>query len=309
MPTTREMTSSSSSRPTKFKVGVSPLAWTNDVLVDLGGNIPLETCLAEARLAGYEGVELGRLFPRDHAQLESLLRPRQLLLASGWHSGFLADDTVANELARVAPHAELLNKMSAHVMVYGECAAMAPGQALDLPMSNRLPLSSINAAEYAQRLTEFGAELQNRWNLKLVYHHHLMMVAETFDEVSSLFDRTGNSVQLLLDTGHAHAAGFDYSRLIERFGDRIGHIHLKDVRSDVLKQIRDTDGSFNAGVRSGIFTVPGDGCIDYSNLSNFVHDSGYDGWLIVEAEQDPAKAKPLPTVSRARQFVSRVFGG
>lgn len=303
------MTNPSRSASAKFKIGVSPLAWTNDVLVDLGGDIPLEICLDQAQLAGYEGIELGRLFPRNPVELGQLLQPRKLLLASGWHSGFLAEDSVANELARVAQHADLLSQMSARVMVYGECAAMAPGQPLDLPMSNRLPLSSIDKTVYAQRLTEFGTELRDRWGLTLVYHHHLMMVAETFDEVSSLFDRTGSSVQLLLDTGHAHAGGFDYSRLIERFGDRIGHIHLKDVRADVLAQVRNADASFNAGVRSGMFTVPGDGCIDYSALSEFVHDSEYDGWLIVEAEQDPTRAEPLTTVSRARQFVMRIFGG
>lgn len=291
-----------------FSVGVSPLAWTNDVLHDLGGDIPVERCLDQAREAGYAGVELGRLFPRETAALRGLLDPRGLRLASGWHSGVLADDTVANELVRVQGHADLLREMDVGVMVYGECGAMAPGDPLDRPMSQRLPMASLDVAAYAARLTQFARALHERWGLKLVYHHHLMMVAETFDEVSSLFDRTGPAVGLLLDTGHAAAAGFDYTRLIERFGDRIGHIHLKDVRPAVMAQVRGGDASFNQGVRSGMFTVPGDGGVDFAPLADFVRRSGYAGWLIVEAEQDPAVAEPLPTVRRARQFLQGLLG-
>lgn len=284
------------------------MSWTNDVLHDLGGDIPVEQCLDEARDAGYVGVELGRLFPREAATLRSLLDPRGLRLASGWHSGFLAEDTVENELARVATHANLLRDLSADVMVYGECGVMAPGTPLDLPMSHRLPLASIDIEAYAQRLTKFAQVLLDRWGLQLVYHHHLMMVAETFDEVSSLFDSTGSAVGLLLDTGHAAAAGFDYGRMIERFGDRIRHIHLKDVRPEVMAQIRHGDASFNQGVRSGMFTVPGDGGIDFTPLAEFVHRSAYQGWLIVEAEQDPSVAAPLATVSRARGCLQNLLG-
>lgn len=294
-------------RETRFKVGVSPLAWTNDVLEDLGGDVPLDVCLREARLAGYVGTELGRLFPRDAGVLASLLRSRELELASGWHSGFLVNGSVAEELARVQSHAQLLSELGAKVMVYGECGGMLPGQPLDAPMSRRpaLPANALRA--YADRLTAFGEALAERWGLTMVYHHHLMMVAETFDEVSGLFDLVGRPVQLLLDTGHAEAAGFDYTRLMARFGDRIGHIHLKDLRRDVVQQVRKADLSFNDGVRAGMFTVPGDGCVDFKPLARFVRDSDYAGWLVVEAEQDPKKAPPLATVSRARRFVAEAF--
>ena len=133
------------------------------------------------------------------------------------------------------------------------------------------------------------------------------MVAETFDEISKLFDRTGRAVGLVLDTGHAAAAGFDYTRLIDRFGDRIVHLHLKDVRADVMREVRDGDLSFNEGVRAGMFTIPGDGGVDFSGLADFVRKTGYAGWLVVEAEQDPVKAPPLETVSRARRFIASLF--
>ena len=141
----------------------------------------------------------------------------------------------------------------------------------------------------------------------MAYHHHLMMVAETFDEVSRLFDATGREVGLLLDTGHADAGGFDYPKLIGRFGDRIVHIHLKDVRGDVMADVRRTDRSFNDGVRAGMFTVPGDGRIDFAPLARFVRESGYRGWLVVEAEQDNTKAPPRAAVTRAFDTIVGLF--
>jgi inosose dehydratase len=285
---------------TSPKLGVSPLSWTNDVLEDLGGDIPIETCLAEASAAGYAGVELGRKFPRDAAVLGPLLDRYGLVLASGWHSGFLADRDVEAELAAVAGRAALLKDMGAAVMVYGECGKMPPDEPLDTPMSKRLHLAVGERDAYASRLTAFGERLDGEWGLTLAYHHHLMMVAETFDEISGIFDRTGPAVGLLLDTGHAQAAGFDYTRLIERYGERIAHIHLKDVRADVMAEVRRRDLSFNDGVRAGMFTVPGDGSVDFGPLGHFVHETGFKGWLIVEAEQDPSKAPPKAAVTRAK---------
>lgn len=293
--------------PSPFKVGVSPLAWTNDVLHDLGDDIPLEVCLAEARAAGYAGVELGRRFPRQAAALRPLLERHGLALASGWHSGLLAEAGVADELDRVGAHAELLRSMGSTVLVYGECGCMVPGDPLSAPMSRRLTLAFGDMLAYADRLTEFGDRLVARWGLRLAYHHHLMMVAETFDEVSALFDRVGPSVQLLLDTGHAAAAGFAPEDLIARFGARIGHVHLKDLRRTVMERVRRDDLSFNAGVRAGMFTVPGDGCVDFGPVARWVRESGYAGWLIVEAEQDPKQVPPLATVSRARQYIAARF--
>ncbi|EKD98638.1 MAG: hypothetical protein ACD_23C00329G0001, partial [uncultured bacterium] len=211
-----------------FRVAVSPLSWTNDVLEDLGGETPLTQCLGEAHNAGYRGIELGRKFPRTAQDLGPLLDRHQLQLASGWHSGFLAERDVVDELEAVTSHANLLTTLSAKTMVYGECGRMFVKSPLDAPMSNRVRLSPSEMKAYAARLTEFAKRLQGEQGLQLAYHHHLMMVAETFDEICSLFDQTGSEVGLLLDTGHAAAAGFDYRRLLERFGDRIAHIHLKD---------------------------------------------------------------------------------
>lgn len=291
--------------PQGVRLAVSPLSWTNDVLHDLGGDIAVETCLSDAARAGYAGVELGRLFPRDPALLRPLLESRGLSLASGWYSGELAERGVAAEKDAARAHAALLKAMGCKVMVYGEVAMMAGDMPLDAPMSARLRIG--DATAYARRLTEFAAWLAGEYGLRLAYHHHLMMVAETFGEIAEIFDTAGPEVGLLLDTGHAAAAGFDYARLLDAFPDRIAHIHLKDMRGEVMARIRDTDASFNQGVRAGMFTVPGDGMVDFAPLARFVRDGGWQGWMVVEAEQDPALAPPLPAVTRGLDHIRRTF--
>jgi inosose dehydratase len=290
-----------------IRFGVAPLSWVNDVLEDLGADIPLEICLEEAAKVGYEGIELGRKFPRQADVLKPILDRYGLDLASGWYNGFLAERDVATEIAEVKAHATLLRAMGCQVMVYGECGRMYPDAPLDAPLSKRLRLDAADYAGYAARLGEFGRHLQGEYGLTLAYHHHLMMVAESFDEVSRLFDAAPAPVGLLLDTGHAYGGGFDYARLIDRFGDRIVHIHLKDARADVLAGIRKGDCSFNEGVRAGMFTVPGDGVIDFAPIARFVKSSGYRGWLVVEAEQDPRKAPPLAMVTKAFNTIKSVF--
>lgn len=284
------------------RLGVSPLSWVNEVLEEFGRDTSATTCLSEAAAAGYAGVELSRIFPRDPAALVALLAEHGLTLVSGWHSGLLADHGVAQELDRVRPHAELLRACGCSVMVYGECGRMA-ARSLDVPMSWRLRLAPGEVRPYGRRLDDFAAALRERYGLALAYHHHLMMIAETLDEIRAVMEASGPGVGLLLDTGHAVAAGFDYARLIEVFAPRINHIHVKDVRADVLADVRTRDLSFNDAVRAGMFTVPGDGSVDFGPLARFLAAGDYAGWLVVEVEQDPREAPPAPTVARARRFV------
>lgn len=285
-----------------LRVGISPLSWVNEVLHDLGAGTTPEQCLSQAAAAGFAGVELSRIFPRDPVALAALLGRHGLSLVSGWHSGFLADRPVEEELAAVSEHAHLLKLLGASVMVYGECGRM-PENALDIGMSGRWTLQAGEWAGYGERLTRFAKALRDKFGLEMAYHHHLMMVAETLDEARAVMAATGPEVGLLLDTGHAFAAGYDYTALIKEFGPRINHIHLKDVRPDVLANIRARDLSFNDAVRAGMFTIPGDGAVDFAPLARFLALGGYCGWLLVEAEQDPAKAPPAETAARACRFV------
>lgn len=296
------------SLPKTVRLGVSPLSWINEVIEEFGRDTPAETCLREAAEAGYAGVETSRKFPIDPGVLTDLLDSFGLDLASGWYSGRLAEDGVEAEMAAVADHARLLAAMGCKVMVYGETAMMADGDPLDMGMLARRVMPKGDVPAYAQRLTDFAHRLIEEHGLRLAYHHHLMMVAETGNEIDRLMHHTGSEVGLLLDTGHAVAGGVDYTHLIERHGDRVAHIHLKDVRRQVFDRVLREDLSFNAGVRAGMFTVPGDGDLDFGPLARFVEDSGYAGWLIVEAEQDPAIAPPFPAVLRAHAHITSLFG-
>ena len=286
------------------KLGVSPLSWVNEVLHYLGAGTSAQTCLSEARQAGFQGVELSRIFPREPGALKQLLAQHQLQLVSGWHDGFLTERSVEQELDAVHNHAALLQENGAKVMVYGECGWMADN-ALDVPLNTRRLLPENQVAAYADRLSNFAEALFDQYGLRLAYHHHLMMVAETLPEIRALFSACSPAVGLLLDTGHATAAGFSYTQLIDEFADRICHIHLKDVRLGRLQQVRASGMTFNEAVLAGMFTVPGDGGIDYRPLAEFIARSGYQGWMVVEAEQDPAKAPPLETVTRAQRFVAQ----
>ena len=293
--------STNAARP---ELGVSPLSWVNEVLLDLGGDTRPEQCLHEASQAGYQGVEMSRILPRSAEALIPLLNQHQLRLISGWYDGFLTERSVEAELQAVHQHASLLSHCGAKVMVYGECGWMAE-RALDIPLSQRRLLPADRLAAYADRLSRFAAQLYARYGLRLAYHHHLMMVAETWDEIARLLNACSSEVGLLLDTGHAFAAGFSYQQLIERFPERICHIHLKDVRRDRLQQARAGEMTFNEAVLAGLFCAPGEGDLDFAPLARFIAASGYSGWLVVEAEQDPAKAPPLATVTRAHHYVTR----
>ena len=286
---------------TEARLGISPLSWTNDVLADLGGDIPLEVCLTEAADIGYKGVELGRKFPKDPQELSATLSSYGLQLAGGWYSGYLADRSLEEEWTAAQEHISLLEGCGCQLLVYGECGKTSD-DFLDLPLSQSPGLKSIDLPVYARKLEGFTDRLKER-GIVLAYHHHLMMLVEKADEIAALCEATDDSVGLLLDTGHAFAAGADYGEILRRFGKRVVHIHLKDVRPEVLDWVHKEDPSFNSAVRAGLFTVPGDGAVDFSEVAKFVRTSGYRGWVVVEAEQDPAKATPRLYAQNAYRYV------
>ena len=287
-------------------LGVSPLSWTNDVLAELGGDISLETCLKDAAEIGYEGVELGRKFPKDGQKLSSILSDYGLRLIGGWHSGFLTERSVEEEWKAAADHCRLLKDCGSQVLVYGECGLMTGASPWDEPLSKRPCLKQGELSTYADKLGEFAGRLKET-GIKFAYHHHLKMVVESAEDIDAFCEAT--EVGLLLDTGHAYAAGADYAEILRKFGSRVAHIHLKDVRRDILERARKNDWSFNSAVREGMFTVPGDGDIDFSAIGEFIRSSGYRGWVVVEAEQDPAKAAPRLYTERANQFVRKLLTG
>jgi inosose dehydratase len=287
-------------------LGVSPLSWTNDVLAELGGDIPLETCLQDAADIGYEGVELGRKFPREGSKLLPILSNYKLRLVGGWHSGYLTERSVEEEWKAAADHVQLLKGCGSQVLVYGECGLMTGASPWDEPLSKRPTLKQVELSTYANKLGEFATRLKET-GITLAYHYHLKMVVEKAEEIDAFCEATPADVGLLLDTGHAYAAGADYAEILRKFGSRVVHIHLKDVRRNVLERARKNDWSFNSAVREGMFTVPSDGDVDFSAIGEFIRTSGYRGWVVVEAEQDPAKAAPKLYTEKAYRFIKQLL--
>ena len=273
------------------RLGISPIGWSNDDLPELGGDIPLERCLAEARAAGYDGIELGHKFPRDPAVLRDILERFGLALISGWYSGRLLERSVKAEIAAIEPHSSLLVAMGCAVLVYAETSGSIAGDRRH-PLSGRPRLGVGDWHDFGARLTEL-ADHMSACGIALVYHHHMGTVIESEAEIGRLMAVTGDKVGLLLDTGHASYAGVDPTALIRSHGDRIKHVHCKDVRREVLARVRADDTSFLDAVLDGVFTVSGDGCIDFTSVLAELAAVDYNGWLVVEAEQDPKKAPPF----------------
>jgi myo-inosose-2 dehydratase len=271
------------------RFGVNPIGWSNDDLRELGGKTPLETCLAEARQAGYEGIELGHKFPREAKALRAVLSAHGLDLVSGWYSSELLRRDAAAELKHLRAHLDLLKALGSQILIFAETSNATHGNR-DVPLSRRPVMKPAQWREFGQRMTEV-AEAVAKEGVALAYHHHMGTVVQSDEDIDAFMESTGPAVKLLLDTGHATFGGADPVALARRYRNRIAHVHCKDVRKDVLAEARAKDWSFLDAVVAGCFTVPGDGMVDYPAF--FKELPGYSGWLVVEAEQDPEKANPL----------------
>ncbi len=271
------------------RLGTNPIGWSNDDLRELGGETPLETCLAEARLAGFDGIELGHKFPRDALTLRPILDRHGLALVSGWYSCALLERDAAAELAAMSAHMTLLRDMGCTVLILAETSNAIHGDRAT-PLSRRPVLDEQRWPVFARRLNDL-ADVAAASGLTVSYHHHMGTIVQSEADIDRLMDLTGPSLTLLLDTGHATFAGADPVALARRYRDRITHVHCKDVRSAVLAEVRHADRSFLDSVVDGVFTVPGDGMVDFAGV--LAELPGYAGWLVVEAEQDPVKANPL----------------
>ncbi|MQT12219.1 myo-inosose-2 dehydratase [Segnochrobactrum spirostomi] len=272
-----------------IRIGANPIGWSNDDMPELGGHIPLEQCLTEAKSVGFEGMELGNKFPRDAALLRPILAAHDLDLVSGWYSTFLIERSPEEELTAARAHIDLLKAMGCAVLIAAECTRTVHGTR-GAPLSTRPVMTDAEWDRFNAGLTRF-AELVAAEGLTLVYHHHMGTVVQTEAEIDRMMAGTGPAVKLLLDTGHATWGGADPAALARRYRDRIAHIHAKDVRPAVKAESEKGDWSFLESVVAGVYTVPGDGCVDYVSVLREVPD--YAGWIVIEAEQDPEKAIPI----------------
>lgn len=274
-----------------IKIGVNPIGWTNDDVPELGGDTPLTTCLSEIRQSGYLGTELGYKFPRESSALRAALLPYGLAVVSGWWDGRILDRDVDAEFEAVLPHLSLLRDLGAELVVYAD-TSRGRHDAIWRPISQRPRLMDGDWPGYGRKLTAL-AERMAEFGVGMAFHHHMGTVVETDDEVDRLMSVTGPAVGLLYDSGHCAFSGGQPVALARRHARRIVHVHCKDVRLAKLRQARRTDMSFMDSVLDGLFTVPGDGGLDFPAILATLCEAEFAGWLVVEAEQDPEKAHPL----------------
>jgi inosose dehydratase len=271
------------------RIGANPIGWSNDDMQELGDDISLETCLKEASSVGFKGMEMGHKFPRQAKALKDALTPFGLRFVSGWYSSELLKRDARAELLALRPHLDLLKAMGCTVLVFAETSNAIHSDRAK-PLSQRPVMPAAGWKEFGQRMTEVAAATLAE-GVRLVYHHHMGTVVQSEADIHAFMAATGAEVHLLLDTGHAVFAGADPVALARRYRGRISHVHTKDVRAAVMAQSRAKDWSFLESVVQGVFTVPGDGIIDFAAV--FRELAGYAGWVVLEAEQDPAKANPL----------------
>ena len=292
----------------EVKLGIAPIGWTNDDMPELGGEIPFEQCIDEMALAGFEGCEVGNKFPRDPEVLKKALNLRKLSIASAWFSSFFTVDKREETIEKFIKHRDFLHAMGAKVIVVSESGRSVQGK-IDVPLHRNKPVFSENEWEkLIDGLHELG-KLANERDMKIVYHHHMGTGVQNEEEINKLMSLTDPKlVYLLVDTGHIVFAGGDPVKLIKRYGKRVKHVHFKDIRERVMKRSFEENMSFLTAVKEGIFTVPGDGMIDFVPIVNALNEIDYKGWIIVEAEQDPQKAPPLEYAIKARKKKQKIAG-
>jgi inosose dehydratase len=273
----------------KAKLGMSPIAWWNDDLPDLSDDVSLEECLRQSRAAGFTGMEQGRRFPGTAAAMLPVLQAADVTLCGGWFSGTLTVEDLAANKDRIQPMIDLFKAVGAPCIVYGEVGLSVQGNR-QAPLATKPVLSDSDMASYARRVTALGEWCADQ-GMPLVYHHHMGAVVMFEPELDAFMANSGAGIPLLLDAGHLHFARGDVLRAIDNHHARIAHVHTKDIRQPVLDRLDWQKDSFLDAVIKGAFTVPGDGSLDFAAIVQRLADYGYEGWFVVEAEQDP-KANP-----------------
>jgi len=290
------------------KLGIAPIGWTNDDMPDLGGGITFEQCVSEMALAGYQGCEIGNKFPSDTGALLDALALRGLRVANRWFSSFLLTQPFGEVERDFRESCAFLHAVGAERIGVSEQSHSIQGLA-DAPIfEKKYVMDSGEWRALADGLSRLG-HIAREYGIVMTYHHHMGTVVQTADEIDMLMELTdAESVFLLYDTGHLAYCGEDHLRVLNRHVGRVRHVHLKDVRPEVIARVKVESFTFLQGVRLGTFTVPGDGAIDFAPVFSALENAGYEGWLLVEAEQDPAAANPLRYAKMAREYIRETAG-
>jgi inosose dehydratase len=287
----------------KAKLGMSPIAWWNDDLPQLSDDVSLEECLRQSRSAGFTGMEKGRRFPESAAEMLPILRQADVTLCGGWFSGTIVNESLEANKQRIQPMIDLFKAVDAPCIVYGEVGRSIQGDQ-SKPLATKPKLSDAEMKDYGKKMSDFAAWVEAQ-GMPLVYHHHMAAVVETEPELDAFM--ASSTMSLLFDAGHMAFAGGDVLRCIDKHHKRIKHVHTKDVRMEVIDKLDRTKESFLDAVIKGAFTVPGDGSLDFGAIVKKLAGHGYEGWFVVEAEQDPKKAPPLKMAQVGHKELMRVM--
>lgn len=285
------------------KLGIAPIAWWNDDDASLSDDVTLQEALRQASVAGFTGMETGRRFPMDMAELGPILDEYGMSVCGGWFSGLLLDGDMAAEQDRIAQQMAFFIAAGAPCIVYGETARSVQGQRAT-PLARKPKLTESEMAAYGRKMSDF-ADWCAAQGMPISYHHHMAAVIETEAELDLFMKHS--SVPLLYDAGHMAFAGGDVMRVIENHAARITHVHTKDVRRPVIDALDRNTESFLDAVIKGAFTVPGDGSLDFQAIVGALAAKGYQGWFVVEAEQDPVANPPLTMAKVGHKELLRVM--
>lgn len=293
----------------KVKLGIAPIAWTNDDMPDLGKENTFEQCVSEMALAGFTGSEVGNKYPKDPEVLKKALELRGVEICNQWFSSFLITKPFEEVEKEFRAQLAFLKAMGAKVIGASEQSYSVQGQ-LDTPIfGHKYEMNDQEWDTFCTGMNKLGKIAKEEYGIALTFHHHMGTVVQSLAEVDRMMENTDPEyVSLLFDTGHFTYCGEDPLEVVKKYVHRIKHVHLKDIRPEVVEQVKKENMSFLAGVRAGAFTIPGDGCINYDPIFKVLEEADYEGYMVVEAEQDPAKANPLEYAIRARKFIAEKTG-
>lgn len=293
------------------KLGIAPINWTNDDMPELGAENSFEQCINEMSEAGYVGCEVGTKYPSDRVELKAALDGVGLTICNQWFSSFFLSQPAEENYAALRKQCDFLKFMGAGVIGASEQFGSIQGQ-INTPLfggEKAVIKSSADWKKICSGMNEAGKIALEEYGIKFCYHHHLGTVIESSEETERLLDGTDERYfSLVFDTGHFFAANEDPAVAINKYVSRVGHVHLKDVRQSVLHKVKDDKMSFLDGVKEGLFTVPGDGVIDFAPIFEKLDEVNYSGWMVVEAEQDPAKANPFEYAKKGREYIRKTAG-
>lgn len=291
------------------KLGIAPIAWTNDDLPELGGENTFQQCISEMALAGFTGSEVGNKYPKDPAVLKPMLKLRGIEICNAWFSAFLLSRPYEETEAAFKKHVAFLAAMGAKVVGVSEQSYSTQGIQSQPVFEGKYEMNDAEWDTLCNGLDRLGKLSLEEYGVALTFHHHMGTVVQSAAETDRLMAGTAPAyVGLLFDSGHFAYCGENPTELVQRHAKRIRHVHLKDIRPDVVAKVRENRWSFLEGVRQGAFTIPGDGCVEFDPIFKVLAQSGYEGYMVLEAEQDPAKANPLEYAIRARKFIREHTG-